>query len=159
MKLHELNEKIRSLYDIADCDDEALQDTLESLECEFDDKVQYLVKKVLECETNADICKQEADRIAKRKQAYENRAKRIKEYLQYEMTLANKPKLNYPLFTVYMQNNPPKVVVADESLIPSDYWIEKVEKQLDKKSILELLKSRNEIPGCSLEQGQSLRIK
>lgn len=159
MTLHDLNEKIRSLYDVIDCDDEALQDTLESLEGAFDDKVQYLVQKILECEQNADVCNQEVDRISKRQKAFENRAKRIKEYLQYELSLANKQKINYPLFTVFVQNNPPKVVVQDEALIPSDFWVEKVEKSLDRKAILELLKSKNVVPGCTMEQGQSLRIK
>lgn len=159
MKLHEISTAIQTLYDIADCDEDTLQDTLESLEGAFDEKVQYLAQKVLECEQNADVCKQEVERINKRQKAFENRAKQIKEYMQYEMSVANRQKINYPLFTVYTQLNPPKVVVQDESLIPADYWIEKVEKQLDKKSILELLKSNQAIPGCSMEQGQSLRIK
>ena len=159
MKLHEITTAINTLIDVVECDEETLQDTLEALEGEFDDKIQYLIQKALECDSSADICKAEAERIASRKKAFENRAKRIRDFIQYQMTLVNKPKLNYPLYTVYIQNNPPKVNVADETLIPSLYWIEKVEKSLDKKSILELLKTGIEVPGCSMEQGQSLRIK
>ena len=159
MKLHEIANSIQALYDIADCDEETLQDTLESLEGEFEEKVQYLVSKALECESNADICKAESDRIAKRKQLFENRAKRIREYIQYEMQIAGKQKLNYPLWTVYVQNNPAKVCVSDETLIPMNYWVEKIERSIDKKSILELLKTGEVIPGCTMEQGQSLRIK
>lgn len=159
MKLNEISTAIHTLIDLMECDDETLQDTLESLEGEFDAKVQYLVQKALECDANADVCKAEADRIANRKKAFENRAKRIREFVQYQMMLVNKPKLNYPLYTVYVQNNPPKVNVADETLIPSNYWIEKVERSVDKKSILELLKTGADVPGCTMEQGTSLRIK
>ena len=42
------------------------------------------------------------------------------------------------------------VDIIDESKIPSHYWIEVITKKLDKKRILNILKSGEKIPGTRL---------
>ena len=43
-----------------------------------------------------------------------------------------------------------KVEILDETKIPSEYYIEKIETRLDKRRILEELKEGNTIPGVRL---------
>ena len=50
-----------------------------------------------------------------------------------------------------------KVEVIDESKIPSEYYIEKIETRLDKRRILEELKEGNQIPGVRLIKNKHVR--
>jgi len=50
-----------------------------------------------------------------------------------------------------------KVDIVDESKIPSEYYIEKIETRLDKRRILEELKEGKEIPGVRLQKNKHVR--
>ena len=50
-----------------------------------------------------------------------------------------------------------KVDVLDESKIPDEYYIEKIETRLDKRRILEELKEGIEIPGVRLQKNKHVR--
>ena len=50
-----------------------------------------------------------------------------------------------------------KVEVMDETKIPSEYYIEKIETRLDKRRILDELKLGKEIPGVRLKRNKHVR--
>ena len=50
-----------------------------------------------------------------------------------------------------------KVEIIDESKIPDEYYIEKIETRLDKRRILEELKEGVEIPGVTLRKNKHVR--
>tara|TARA_R110002051_G_scaffold12620_2_gene43601 strand:- start:165 stop:656 length:492 start_codon:yes stop_codon:yes gene_type:complete len=50
-----------------------------------------------------------------------------------------------------------QVEIIDESKIPSEYYIEKIETRLDKRRILEELKEGTEIPGVVLKRNKHVR--
>ena len=50
-----------------------------------------------------------------------------------------------------------KVEIIDESKIPSEYYIEKIETRLDKRRILEELKEGVQIPGVRLKKNKHVR--
>ena len=50
-----------------------------------------------------------------------------------------------------------KVEIIDESKIPEEYYIEKVETRLDKRRILKELKDGEEIPGVRLKKNKHVR--
>ena len=50
-----------------------------------------------------------------------------------------------------------KVEVIDETKIPDEYYVEKIETRLDKRRILEELKEGNEIPGVRLRINKHVR--
>ena len=50
-----------------------------------------------------------------------------------------------------------KVEILDESKIPDEYYIEKIEQRLDKRRILEELKEGTEIPGVRLRVNKHVR--
>ena len=50
-----------------------------------------------------------------------------------------------------------KVEIIDESKIPDEYYIEKIETRLDKRRILEELKDGKEVPGVTLRKNKHVR--
>ena len=50
-----------------------------------------------------------------------------------------------------------KVEVIDETKIPNEYYVEKIETRLDKRRILEELKEGKEIPGVRLQKNKHVR--
>ena len=50
-----------------------------------------------------------------------------------------------------------KVEVIDETKIPDEYYVEKIETRLDKRRILEELKEGKEIPGVRLKKNNHVR--
>ena len=50
-----------------------------------------------------------------------------------------------------------KVEVIDESKIPNEYYVEKIETRLDKRRILEELKEGKSIPGVRLKKNKHVR--
>ena len=50
-----------------------------------------------------------------------------------------------------------KVEILDETKIPDEYYIEKIEKRLDKRRILEELKEGKDIPGVTLKTNKHVR--
>tara|TARA_R100001443_G_scaffold17258_3_gene27739 strand:+ start:5655 stop:6143 length:489 start_codon:yes stop_codon:yes gene_type:complete len=50
-----------------------------------------------------------------------------------------------------------KVEILDESKIPKEYYVEKIELRLDKRRLLEELKEGNDIPGVVLQTNKHVR--
>ena len=50
-----------------------------------------------------------------------------------------------------------KVEILDETKIPEEYYVEKIEQRLDKRRILEELKDGKEIPGVRLKNNKHVR--
>lgn len=149
---------LKQSADVMEVDDELLQDTLESLEGTFTEQVEYLVRKSNEALQYAEVIKAEEKRLYERRSSLEKRANKIKEFIKSQMIVIGKHRFDYPLFTVFVQNNPPSVNIYDETVLPEQYWVEKVDRKPDKKALLEILKNE-QVPGCQIERSQSLRIK
>ncbi len=159
MKLYEMSQSYTQLLEIADSiDEDVFRDTLSAIEEAIEDKVESVGKFIRCLEADAKAIKEEEQRLADRRKAIENKISNTKEYLQNQMEVAGIDKVKRATLTVSIQNNPPSVEIADESLIPSDYMIPQPSK-IDKKSILSALKDGEEIPGCEIKQTRSVRIK
>lgn len=159
MKLYELTQNYVSLMEMAEeMDATTLQDTLESIEEEIHDKAENIAKLIKNINADVDALKSEEKRLADRRKSLENKVTHLKEYLQNQLEVAGLDKVKRPTLTVSIQNNPPSVEIADESLIPSDYRIPQPDK-IDKKSLLTMLKDGMEIDGVSIKQGRGLRIR
>ena len=50
-----------------------------------------------------------------------------------------------------------KVEIIDETKIPNEYYVEKIETRLDKRRILEELKEGKDIPGVRLQKNKHVR--
>lgn len=62
-------------------------------------------------------------------------------------------------YTVKRQLNPPRVKVVDAEKIPGSYLITKTETTIDRRSVLDALKSGHSVPGAELERTTRIVVK
>ena len=104
------------------------------------------------------VLKEEEERLASRRKSLESKSSGLKDYIFDQLLSAGLEKLNLPLFTTWIQDNPPKVNVLDEKQIPEEFKIEQPPK-IDKRSILERLKNEEVVPGAEITRTKGLRIR
>ena len=158
MKLYELSNSYIQLLEIAeDLDATTLEDTLSSINEEFEDKVENTAKVIRQLEAQVETIRNEARRLDNRARAMEKNAKRLKEYLQEELERTGKTKVKGSLFTIGVQNNPPSVRLAED--FNNQTYLSNVVVKYDKRAILEDLKQGKEVTGAKIIQEKSLRIR
>ena len=157
MNLYTLTDNYLRVLELAENGDD-LTDTLEALEDAIEDKAENTAKVIKQLEANASMLDNEINRLTERKKASDNNAKRLKVYLQEQLEKVGTDKIKGEIFTVAIQNNPQSVDVLDETKIPAAYFIEQAPK-LDRKELLEQLKAGETIPGVTVKQSRSLRIR
>lgn len=142
-------------------DEESLQvykDTLEAIEGAFEDKAENYAYIINQLNSDEKMLSDEIKRLMERKQRIIKNRSRLKETLKEQMETTGKTKIQSPKVTIWVQNNPPKVEIKDESLIAKKYFI-KQEPVLDKQAIKEALKEGRKVRGAELIQTTGLRLK
>lgn len=167
MNLYELTNAYQELLDYAQSVDmtdddqaEVFQATIESLDGAIEEKAEGYSAVIKELEATEDKLRKEIKRLQKRKKSIRNNISRMKTTLMEELEKMNKRKVTTDKFTVYVQNNPPSLIVEDEKEIPKAYWVEQQPK-LNTKQLKEDLLTEDypDFKGARVEQGRSLRIK
>ena len=160
MKLYEITGEILELLMMAEdleLDQKMIQDTMEGLDFEFEEKAEAYAKVVKTLEMDIAGLDEEIQRMTKRKATIKNNIDRLKRSLEGAMIATGKRKFKTPLFGFGIQKNPPSLNVLDESKVPAEFWIEQQPK-LDKKAALAYVKE-NEVDWAELSQTESLRIR
>lgn len=141
--------------------EEVIANTLEGLAGELEVKATNVAMFVRNLEASADAIKQAEAEMASRRKAIENRAKRVRQYLQYQMERTGITKIECPYFKLAVRDNPPSVVIDQEGSIPERFMRvpEPPPPAPDKKAIAEALKHGEDVPGAHLERGKRLEIK
>jgi len=100
--------------------------------------------------------------LTERKKTMQSRHDGLKEYLLVNMNAHGISEITAPdhTFTAKVKKNPPKLIVDDESAIPSEFMITPPPPppQIDKAAVKAALKT-GEVLGAHLEQGERLEIK
>lgn len=142
-------------------DDETIVDTLEAESTGLTQKIEDYGHVIRNMESFANAIKIEETRISERRKSVEKRVENIKDWLLKNMVVCNISKIECPVFTISLHDNPGKVSITDEKLIPDEYL--KVPDlpppSPDKAAILRDLKSGKEISGCFLEKTKRISIK
>lgn len=160
MKLYEITGEILELLTMAEdleLDQKMIQDTMEGLDFEFEEKAEAYAKVVKTLEMDIAGLDEEIQRMTKRKATIKNNIDRLKRSLEGAMIATGKRKFKTPLFGFGIQKNPPSLNVLDETKIPAEFWIEQQPK-LDKKAALAYVKE-NKVDWAELSQTESLRIR
>lgn len=160
MTLYELSDEMRQLYEMMedpDVDEEVLLDTMEGVEAELHDKADGYVFVMKELEADAEKIDKEIKRLQAMKKRAENGVARLKTRLQMAMEYCGESKFETKLFKFSIRNNPPAVVIDDESKIPFEFWVPQ-DPVVDKKAIKEFLKDSETCEFAHLTTTQSLRI-
>ena len=161
MKLYEITEDFERLREMAldpDVDPEAIRDTMEAIEADFEDKADGYAKVIRMLEPDEDGLDAEIKRLQARKSAVSGNKGRIKEALEKAMRQTGKTKFKTLLFSFGIQKNPPSVAILKEDSVPIDYLVVP-DPQPDKKRILAELKAGAKFAWAELRQTEALRIR
>jgi hypothetical protein len=135
-----------------------LKDTLESIQESIEDKAENIAKLIKTFDANAKVLKEEEERLMNKRKSFESKVSYLKKYLQEQLEHVGIDKIKRPIFTISIQNNPQAVDIQNESLIPLQFMIP-VDPKIDKRKVLEVLKSGEVVPGVELKQTRGLRIR
>jgi hypothetical protein len=138
------------------CDLQTTLDTLEGLSGELDDKLLNVGRFISTIEADAEAIKKVENRQKARRQALENKALWLRDYLQSNMDRTGRELLHAPDIALSLAKLPPSVVVTNEELIPPAFWKETVTRAIDKLKIREA----GGCPGAVIEsKGYRISIK
>lgn len=138
---------------------EAINDTLEALSGELEEKAVNVTKFLRNMEATAEAIKQAETEMAKRRKALENRVLWLKTYLKNSMENTGISKIECPYFKLSIQNNPASVNILDEEAIPEQFKEAVTTWKIDKPAIKEAIKNGKSVAGAELTNGTRLVIK
>lgn len=138
---------------------EVVTDTLEALSGEMEDKAVNVAKFLRNIEVTAEAIKQAEADMAKRRKTLENRVTWLKSYLKTSIEQTGITKIECPYFKLSIQNNPPAVIILDESSIPENFKEAVLTWKVDKNALKEAIKGGEIVPGAKLSNGSRLVIK
>lgn len=157
MKLYEIAEKhnnaLLAMADIEGLDESVINDTLEALEGEFNDKALSVAGFFQNIEAEIKAMRDAEKRIDERRKAKEASVDRLKNYLKREMIRTGISKIECPQFVISLRNNPESVEIIDEKLIPDEF--KRISYDIDKVAI----KKAGYCPGAEIVKKQTLVIK
>ena len=168
MKLYELAEQyqsVESMLSDGDMDVQAIQDTLESIGGEIEEKADNIACIVKDCLTDAEALKREADSLNDRAKAKKARADWLMNYLYQQMSAVGKTKIETARNLVQIKSTRPAVKVVDEkafiawATLEHEEFLRQKAPEVNKTAVSEALKAGQELPGVTLEGGEKLYIK
>ena len=161
MKLYELSQNYLNLQELLENPEvpqEMVIAALDEVGEQFEDKVENIAKLIKTMEVDIKGFKEEESRLSDRRKSLENRVKGLKEYIDGAMKATGKLKIKGKLYSFNIHKNTPSLEVVNEELVPREFF--KVQDPvLDKKEALARLKAGEDIPGLSIKQTESLRIR
>jgi len=149
-----------------DIPEEAIPDTLESLEGEFRAKADNIAVFIKSLEYDASSLEQEAKTLSERAKGKKTKAQSLRQYLFRQMQDAGLSRIDTPRNLLSIRKNPPKVAITQEGEFIR--WAQKngrddllkfSDPAVNKKEIANQLKLGNRLPGCEFVQEFRLDIK
>lgn len=158
--IFELTDNYKQVYDLISeqGDEQALIDTLSSINDALEDKADGYATVIRSLESDNKAIDEEIKRLKQRKTSNENGIKRLKENLTESMEVTGKTKFKTAFNSFSISKNAPSKDVLDEKLIPNDYWVDQ-EPKINSKLLLDDLKAGKEVPGAEIKQTRSLRVR
>jgi hypothetical protein len=178
-RLHDLGDGIRAIEDAMEANDDddptAWRMAAAEVRGEFRQKAVGIALLLQEWKAEASAVQAEADRLAARASAVNNRHARLKEYLFGEMQATGLTSIKGDLVSLRIQSSPMAVAIPDPLALPSNFvrttlmmptnavpetLLEYVTSEApDKKAIKVALDAGDEVPGATLHQGQHLVVR
>lgn len=158
--LYELTDNFKELMDMAqdeNMDQKMINDTLEGIEYEIEEKADSYAKVIKMLEGDAELIDKEIERLSAKKKTIKGNIASIKKNLENAMVVTGKKKFKTLLFGFNIQKNPASVTIDKQENIPEEFWKQQ-DPVLDKKAVAAFLKE-NEVEWAHLTQTESLRIR
>lgn len=164
MKLYEIKDRYLMLMDMIEdgsIPEDAIADTLESIEGELDDKLDNIASLIKSLNAEAGAIYEEEKRLEERRKRKEKNVDSLKSYLSTTMLQLGKTKFESTRNVLSFRKST-SVWIPDEETFkkmhPDLCKIETVVK-ISKADISELLKGGMEIEGAQLQEKMNLQIK
>ncbi|MGU8470247.1 siphovirus Gp157 family protein [Clostridium perfringens] len=165
MKLYELTQNYRNLESLLDnlgeqegLTVEMIHGALGQVEDDINTKIENTCKVIKEIEADSIGIDEEIKRLSALKKQKENTAKKLKEYVEFEMNGIGLTKVEGKLFKISFRKS--KVVkVIDETKIPKEFIKIKTTETISKTNLGKALKNGEIIEGAELVENKSLQIK
>ncbi|MBU6956094.1 siphovirus Gp157 family protein [Hahella sp. HN01] len=163
-ELYKITGKLLELQNLDAGDDanlkQAVVDTLDAIEGEFQDKAVSVAHFIRNLEPDIKAVDTEIKRLQARKKTLENRQEQVTDYLRENMERTGIKNISCPLFSISYVKGRETAAIEDESALPDEYVDVKTEVKPNKASITKALKAGVNIPGARLEHTKSsIRIK
>ena len=159
--LYAIAERYREVLGMeATTDDEraALVNALDSMDGEFTDKVENVVRYIRNCEADADTLRAEEIRLATKRQAMTKKAENLTAYIEAMMMMTGKREIKAGIFDLKFVKDPPSITILDESAVPREYFVTPA-PVLSKQAIKDAIKAGAMVPGVEIIQNERLKIK
>jgi hypothetical protein len=163
MKLYEISEQYKEVQKLIDDDEsgsmrEAIADTMQMIEGDFQDKAQAVVSLTFNMGGSITALDKEIERLQDKKKVIQNKVDSIRDYLKMNMEATGISKIECPLFTITLTKPAKQVEITDEALLPDEFVRVKTTVAPDKVALAKALKEGKEITGAILVDGASRLI-
>lgn len=159
MRMYELTEMYKDLQAAIENEEvtqEEVADTFDAIKDAMTVKIDALSAIYLEAQGDEVKIDTEIERLKKLKARAGRTKERVTNIAANFLTAMGKDNAKGEQFTFKRRKFPPRVVVADEKLLPKEYIKEKVLTSIDKIAIKKALQNGDEVAGASLEQRQGV---
>ena len=168
MKLYEISDQYAALMDMADdIPADALADTLESIQADFDEKAINVALVIQNLKSDENQLKEEIDRLTAKKRSIKARQDRLREYLLTNMQAIKKMDIKSPLICITLKRTPAKIDKSDGWEGRFVEWAQEnnrddllffYDPEPDTKAIMKALDNGEDIP-AKLVIGETVMIK
>lgn len=152
--------KLKALLEAEESDPQAILDTLEG-ETNLHEALLLIADSALDDETMAEAVGLRIKALQERRSRAEVTAEHKRALIIMTMERAGLKTIKGVGATLSIRDVAPKVVVEDESAIPSSFFVPQ-EPKLDKKALTETLREGRKVPGATLSNGGvslTIRVK
>lgn len=146
------------LRDIAGDDEDAIRDTIEG-ETNLHEVICQVVEEISTATANVEGIKAHIEKLKARQERLEAGIETKRTAILNAMAIGEIKRLDAGIATLSRKPVPPKLVVVDESAIPSEFW-KRADPTLDKKALTAALKDEKQVPGAQMSNGgETLAIR
>lgn len=158
--LYDLTDKLTSLQRLAEsgkADPEAIADTMEMVEGDFDDKAVGYVKVYKSIEADVKEIDAEIKRLQERKTSAKKNAATIKSRLAQAMVETGREHIHTPLFSIYTRRTVSVEAPEDPNKLPPEFI--KTTLTVNKSDLKKALQAGREVPNARLVENIGLGVR
>lgn len=162
LRLYELTDAYRMLLEAEeDSGAGSFEEALYQLGGEISTKAESLAKVARSLEAESDAIDAEIKRLREKKDSRDTRVMWIKDYLRRNMETAGLERINGTLFSVTLQNSPPRCDVVAQGDIEANFMkLVPASYRVDAQAIVAHWKLTGEqVPGAVVSQSRHIRIR
>lgn len=158
--LYELSKdykELQAMLEVAETDEdmEAIQNTLDMLDCSIDEKIENTAMFIHNIKGDIQAFKDEAKRMQEKAKTLENMTERLKSNIDHVMKKNQLTKKKVGLFKCYYKKSE-TVEIDNLDALPDEF--RKVTIAADKVAIKKAIKAEQEVAGARIETHMNLQI-